>query len=968
MLRISIAQLSILLFLMVTRPVYTQPMIVLDPEEFHFELPYGVNDAGPLNVANFGDSLLVVRVDRRRPRRDPNVNILIWTRFTNENLELPNILTSLASLEVDYRVTLYDGTSIDEMDELLERANVFIVPDQQYGSDDELYDLGASFEDILQNFVSERGGYVIGSDCSGETAAFLRGADLIDIDIVTSGSRFECEAADMHPLNVGIQDYTAMFGSNIHTCDDEDAIPITRARDRDANHVTARTIGRGGVVYIGSDWWAINPEMTQLMINAVMWFMGGSNWLIFEPFDGNIQPNSSENLFFTIISGITSMPDEYLQEIMLYSNDPERPMLAIPVYLTVTEWLPAELTLEPDEIFMITEPDADSLIIVIARNIGGGFLEADLELEDDTDWVTINHNRIDIGPGLTDRIALQFHGGHTDGHLRRNWLIFSFENPDPVLVELPITYYEGEEFGSIEGNLTDAETNEPVSNASVNLHGIKTISDDEGHFEFDRVPTALFRIKVSHPDYLDQVIIDVLVRADLTTHVNAVLYYCDLEMDFEEQVVQMLQEESHGSVIGEFVNTGNGTLNYKSDFKDVERVPNLGPWQVRFSLASGEITTASEIYGAIFNGENLILSGTRGPNHPNLIYLVNRNGELVDTLVQPGEFQRGMYDLAWDGELLYGTDWGEILGFDMEGEIQVRFEAPFYYSRALTWDTDYEKLYVADARSDIVAVNIEGEHLDTLENPGLHIYGIAWLDYAEDGFNLHLFCRDGPNSTQINRINPETGDVEFVIDLAAERDERAGGLTFTCDWEPRYRSVIAQYVGGINRTTVYNFKRNDDWVRLEPAVGAIPAGRSLPVSIEFYARGFNLNDIAEGFITIDGHQRGGIDTINVIMRIVENSIPEEDPSILTPDGFNLTVFPNPFNDHLTVRYRSPVGSYTEVSIFDLQGRHVESVVQTVGDGYAHSVVFNGNKMSSGLYFVVLEAGERLEIRRVVMLR
>ncbi|MDP8239112.1 MAG: T9SS type A sorting domain-containing protein [Candidatus Hatepunaea meridiana] len=962
--------ISIILFLATATIISAQPVIAIDPEEFSFELPHGVRDAGVLNISNNGDSLLIVDVDQRNVRRDVVVRILIWNRYVDIDFELHNMLNSLSELNIGYWVQYYDGIDPDEMADMLDMSHVLIVPEQEDGDENQLHEYGEGFYDVLQQFVSERGGYVIGTDAEGQTAAFLDGAGLIDISVLDTGSDYDCRSVGTHPLNAGIREYEARENCNVHRCRNDDAITIARAVNEDENNITARRIGRGGVVYLGMDWSRYNDEMTQLLINAVMWYRGGSNWLILDPLNGRIGPNDSEDLFFSVESNITPEPGEYSQDIVLLSNDPEQPVIIVPVQLTVTGWQSAELTLEPDELFLITPANVDTTIVVLVRNTGGGFLQANLWLDDpEVDWLNINRENVRIGPGLMDRVLLQFDGEQTEGRIQRNFLVFQYTNPDTIIVEMPIIYYAGDEFGGIEGNIIDAENNNSVSGATVNLHGIRTNSDENGYFSFDNIPASVFNVGIIHPDYLPLVIYDARVRLDQTIRLSPSLRYCVLETDIDEHIAQSMLQNEELQAEGHFRNTGNGNLSYESKFNDIHQVPALTPWEVRSVINSGEMTSSDEIYGAVYTGEYLLLSAKGDRNQPNSIYIIDRNGELIDTIPQPGEFVRGMADLTWDGELVYGTDWDDILGFDLEGETQAVFEGPFLYNRAITWDNVGERFWVADARSDIVAVNRNGVRLDTLENPGLHIYGMGWRNYSEDGFQLYLFCRDGPNNAQIHRMNPQSGEIEFIRNLPTEVDERAGGMSISLDWEPRFLTVITQFTRGANRTVVFNLDRSENWVAFNPTAGVIGPGRSLPVNIEFSSQGLRIGDILEGYFTISAHQRGGIDTILVTLRIYENSAPDYDSSpALLPDEYSLTTYPNPFNGQLNIKYIAPTGIPVQISIYDLEGRLVETLVQTSGIGAEDNISFNGSKIGSGLYFVLLKAGDTRRVSRIVLLK
>jgi len=956
--------------------VSAQPHITVDPERFSFELPQGVRAGGVINVSNDGDSLLIVRVDQGSPDRDNVLGIVVWTRHADQDWELQHLLTSLSNIGIDYRLTMFEGHEPDELEELLSRSSVLLIPAQDEGSPETLHRHGVELGGVIECFLAEHAGYMVVTDYTGEGAAFLAGTRLLDIEISEQVYPLECEAVGLHPVNAGIAYYVGLHGSNVHTSDDEDAVAVTRAVEYDGNNITARRIGRGGVVYIGMDWWQYNEAMTQLLLNAVMWSRGGSGWLLINPFYGRIAPNSSEDLFFFIETRLILEPGDYTREIVLHSNDPEQPEVRIPIELTVTEWMPAEPVFEPDEVFMITDDNVDTSQVVIVHNRGDGQLEIDICLDDpDQDWLTINRDHISIAPEGTDRLLLRFYSDQVDQLLMSNWIQFQYQNPDSMLVELPVLYYIGDDFGSVEGQVFDAENDQAVAGARVNLHGLATLTGGDGDFHLDRVPPSRYTVRFTHPEYLEHTSGFINVSPDRVTRMNVPLAYCLLQTDLEQLVEATVPPDSTAHVEAEFHNHGSGALNYRSHFHDINPARNLRPWQTRLSLASGELAGTNRLFGAVFNGDNLLISGTGNPNR---IYVVSRDGELVDTIEQPGQYPLGMADLAWDGRLIYGTDRWEIIGIDEHGTIRDYFPGPFDYNRAITWDRRGDRFWVANAVSEVVAIDRSGEVLERIENrERLFIHGLAWHQDAPEGYSLYLFCRGGPTDAQVYQMNPGTGDTRFITDLPSQHYNRAGGASITPEWDPRHWTFIAQFNDEPAMTMVYNLGARQSWARLEPPAAVVHAGGRLPVMLEFNARGFRVGEELEGYFTIDGHQRGGIDTFRVIMRVDLTAVPEEDGMPLAPDEFDIEAYPNPFNDQLQIRYRAPVGTAVWVAIYDIRGRLIAELVRPQASDFgpqvsrirnSEMVVFNADRLGSGVYLVTLKAGETRRIKRVVLLK
>jgi hypothetical protein len=93
-----------------------------------------------------------------------------------------------------------------------------------------------------------------------------------------------------------------------------------------------------------------------------------------------------------------------------------------------------------------------------------------------------------------------------------------------------------------------------------------------------------------------------------------------------------------------------------------------------------------------------------------------------------------------------------------------------------------------------------------------------------------------------------------------------------------------------------------------------------------------------------------------------------------PSGFALVGnFPNPFNPTTTIRYDVPVrGGHVNLSVFDVTGRHVQTLVDDHRDGGRFDVQWDGRgargeRLGSGVYFLRMRAGAFTEAKKIVLL-
>ena len=93
------------------------------------------------------------------------------------------------------------------------------------------------------------------------------------------------------------------------------------------------------------------------------------------------------------------------------------------------------------------------------------------------------------------------------------------------------------------------------------------------------------------------------------------------------------------------------------------------------------------------------------------------------------------------------------------------------------------------------------------------------------------------------------------------------------------------------------------------------------------------------------------------------------PQQVLPTAFGLSQnVPNPFNPQTTITYQLPEASHVELAIYDVLGRKVRVLVDGFVEAGYRSVVWEAKEAASGLYFVRMEAGGFVEVRKMAVVR
>jgi hypothetical protein len=88
-----------------------------------------------------------------------------------------------------------------------------------------------------------------------------------------------------------------------------------------------------------------------------------------------------------------------------------------------------------------------------------------------------------------------------------------------------------------------------------------------------------------------------------------------------------------------------------------------------------------------------------------------------------------------------------------------------------------------------------------------------------------------------------------------------------------------------------------------------------------------------------------------------------------PRSFTLSQnYPNPFNPTTTIDFALPKESDVKLSVFSMLGQKVATLANAHMNAGRQSVLFDASKLSSGVYFYKLEAGDFQSIKKMMLLK
>jgi len=375
----------------------------------------------------------------------------------------------------------------------------------------------------------------------------------------------------------------------------------------------------------------------------------------------------------------------------------------------------------------------------------------------------------------------------------------------------------------LKGSINDFATGAPIPGALITTsHGFTGASDENGYWRIDRSLAELqFSITVNALGYNDSTLVELFVNEDDSLDISFNLLHPEIEASTME-LSASLEQDNQTELNFHISNPGNGILEWTFE----SMLPNgadADPWDYRQAHAVGEMVDDGQIKAVVFVDSLFYVAGSN--NRTPTIYIFNKAGALVDTFAQPGDDIRGIKDLAYDGELIWGAVNSTVYGFTTSGEIVSSFEGPYSPVSAITWDSQLECLWLGAVTANPVAYTRDGNliEMSEIDRQGLRIYGLSYWPEDADNSPLYIFYKENDTNRQaVQKANTETGELTFVNYLDPENGGSPAGSYITNAFDAYswiYICISSTNSGnGGDRIDMWQLQSRTEWYDVETNV------------------------------------------------------------------------------------------------------------------------------------------------------
>ncbi len=529
------------------------------------------------------------------------------------------------------------------------------------------------------------------------------------------------------------------------------------------------------------------------------------------------------------------------------------------------------------------------------------------------------------------------------------------------------------ECGILAGNVVDGNTGESVEDVQIQVLDTPyaTQTDASGNYTFT-VVTGVHTVQISKPPYHDQQQEEITILVDETTTLDITLAVGIYDASVDSLAATLVDYPVESDEFTVF-NEGNGPLAVALNARPYVETDDFRDPLIDLNVTS--TVNDTRLQGAAYGEGYFFVAGSNNFDNPNYIYVLNEEGEMVNSYIQPGSDDEnagptGMRDLAYGEDKVWGGIDGDIVAMDPgTGEEIRRFDGPYNPNRAIAYDDIRKLVWVATYGENIIGLDAySGVQVEEIE-ADLDINGIGFHGPNLDGFDLWLSVRDDPEMAALYKANPETDEI-VLVETMETNSEEIEGLSFADGYLDSYVAGIGMVnQAGDDHLLGWEWGAFLPWIELDPVTFAIAPFDSQVVDV-LWIGGHLERGTYTGYIDVEHDGINEADIIPIQLTVEYNTAtPEAGPSDV-PREFALDPpYPNPFNSTASVRFALPQASRVTLTVFDVLGREVARLQEGIMPPGYHAVTFEATQLASGVYFLRMETDHGFnKVNRLMLLK
>jgi len=177
--------------------------------------------------------------------------------------------------------------------------------------------------------------------------------------------------------------------------------------------------------------------------------------------------------------------------------------------------------------------------------------------------------------------------------------------------------------------------------------------------------------------------------------------------------------------------------------------------------------------------------------------------------------------------------------------------------------------------------------------------------------------------------------------------------------------------GEFGASETVEFTILDDWLTMNPLSGTVSPEGSAGVLLNVNAAGMDPGVYSAGISVNSNDPDQG--AVIIPLSLTVNGMSSENESLLPAEFALHQNYPNPFNPQTKIRYDLPENSMVNITVYDMLGREVKTLVNQVQNAGFKSIIWDatndyGKAISAGIYLYQIQAGDYIHTQKMVLLK
>jgi MAM domain-containing protein meprin/A5/mu/flagellar hook capping protein FlgD/HYDIN/CFA65/VesB family protein/BACON domain-containing protein len=367
----------------------------------------------------------------------------------------------------------------------------------------------------------------------------------------------------------------------------------------------------------------------------------------------------------------------------------------------------------------------------------------------------------------------------------------------------------------------------------------------------------------------------------------------------------------------------------------------------------------------------------------NLIHQYDMAGNLVQEFSIAGV--TGLRDLAFDGTYFYGgASATTIYIMDFVSQTLVGTIPSPEGVRHIAYDAGMDAFWIGNWATDLYLVDRNGATLSTIPaatHGGANMYGSAYDDYSPGGPYLWLFDQNGATTTtqtpqlliqlSLPAGTPTGVQYDILNDFVPGTAVTLAGGLFIAEGIVQGKATL----GGLAQGTpdlifCYELAEAASWVTLDHTTGTVAPNDSGSVMV--YWHGVITEQVYDGYLGVTSNDPvNPVENVHLSLDVI-SGIGDFTEALPTKYALHQN-FPNPFNPSTTIKYDLKVKTDVMLTIYNVLGQKVRTLVQTNQAAGFKNVVWNGlneigEQVATGVYIYRIEADGFVKSRKMVFMK